>query len=176
MEKTRKFEGIAPPTVTVFDSEGEIDKEKNERFLQHLIDEGVHGLFVSGSTSEAPLMSIKQREKIIDIGVEVAKGKVPLYAGTGHNSTRITIELSKYAEKAGADAIIVHTPHYPKPIQESLYQHYKAVAEAVSIPVWAYTWPDQYGVDMEPKTVARLAKDGYLQGIKDSHLDLDHTA
>lgn len=176
MEKTRKFEGIAPPTVTVFDSEGEIDKEKNERFLQNLIDEGVHGLFVSGSTSEAPLMSIKQREKIIDIGVEVAKGKVPLYAGTGHNSTRITIELSKYAEKAGADAIIVHTPHYPKPIQESLYQHYKAVAEAVSIPVWAYTWPDQYGVDMEPKTVARLAKDGYLQGIKDSHLDLDHTA
>jgi len=176
MEKTRKFEGIAPPVVTVFDSEGEIDKEKNERFLQHLIDEGVHGLFVSGSTSEAPLMSIKQREEIIDIGVEVAKGKVPLYAGTGHNSTRITIELSKYAEKAGADAIIVHIPHYPRPIQESVYQHYKAVAEAVSIPVWAYTWPDQYGVDMEPKTVARLAKDGYLQGIKDSHLDLDHTA
>jgi len=176
MEKARKFEGIVPPTVTVFDSEGEIDKEKNERFLQHLIDEGVHGLFVSGSTGEAPLMSIKQREEIIDIGVEVAKGKVPLYAGTGHNSTRITIELSKYAEKAGADAIIVHTPHYPKPIQESLYQHYKAVAEAVSIPVWAYTWPDQYGVDMEPKTVARLAKGGYLQGIKDSHLDLDHTA
>jgi len=176
MERTRKFEGIAPPTVTVFDSEGEIDKEKNERFLQHLIDEGVHGLFVSGSTSEAPLMSIKQREEIIDIGVEVAKGKVPLYAGTGHNSTRITIELSKYAEKAGADAIIVHIPHYPRPIQESVYQHYKAVAEAVSIPVWAYTWPDQYGVDMEPKTVARLAKDGYLQGIKDSHLGLDHTA
>ena len=176
MEKTKKFEGIVPPTVTVFGSEGEIDKEKNERFLRHLIDEGVHGLFVSGSTGEASLMSLKQRKEIIDIGVAVAKGKVPLYAGTGHNSTRITIELSKYAEKAGADAIIVHTPHYPKPIQESLYQHYKAVAEAVSIPVWAYTWPDQYGVDMEPKTVARLAKDGYIQGIKDSHLDIDHTA
>ena len=176
MEKTKKFEGIVPPTVTVFDSEGEIDKEKNERFLLHLIDEGVHGLFVSGSTGEASLMSPRQRKEIIDIGVAVAKGKVPLYAGTGHNSTRITIEVSKYAEKAGANAIIVHTPHYPKPIQESLYQHYKAVAEAVSIPVWAYTWPDQYGVDMEPKTVARLAKDGYIQGIKDSHLDIDHTA
>ncbi len=110
MEKTKKFEGIVPPTVTVFDSEGEIDKEKNERFLQHLIDEGVHGLFVSGSTGEASLMSLKQRKEIIDIGVAVAKGKVPLYAGTGHNSTRITIEVSKYAEKAGADAIIVHTP------------------------------------------------------------------
>lgn len=176
MEKTNKFEGIVPPTVTVFDSEGEIDKEKNERFLQHLIDEGVHGLFVSGSTGEASLMNLQQRKEIIDIGVAVAKGKVPLYAGTGHNSTRITIEVSKYAEKAGANAIIVHTPHYPKPIQESLYQHYKAVAEAVSIPIWAYTWPDQYGVDMEPKTVARLAKDGYIQGIKDSHLDIDHTA
>lgn len=176
MKKVRKFEGIVPPTVTVFDSEGEIDKEKMERFLQHLIDEGVHGLFVAGSTGEASLMSMKQRKEIIDIGVEVAKGKVPLFAGTGHNSTKITIELSKYAEKAGADAVIVHTPHYPRPIQESIYQHYKAVAEAVSIPVWAYTWPDQYGVDIEPETVARLAKDGHIQGIKDSHLDIDHTA
>ena len=176
MEKVMKLEGIAPPTVTIFDSEGEIDRKKNERFLQHLIDEGVHGIFVSGSTGEASLMSQEQRKEIIDISVEVAKGKVPLYAGTGHNSTRITIELSKYAEKAGADAIIVHTPHYPKPPQESLYQHYKAVARAISIPLWAYTWPNQYGVDMEPKTVARLTRDGYIQGIKDSHLDLDHTA
>lgn len=176
MEKGMKLEGIAPPTVTIFDSAGEIDRKKNEKFLQHLIDEGVHGIFVSGSTGEASLMSQEQRKEIIDIGVEVGKGKVPVYAGTGHNSTRVAIELSKYAEKAGADAVIVFTPHYPKPPQESLYQHYKAIGEAINIPLWAYTWPDQYGVDMEPKTIARLAGDGYIQGIKDSHLDLDHTA
>jgi 4-hydroxy-tetrahydrodipicolinate synthase len=176
MEKTKKLEGIVPPTVTIFDSEGEVDKRKNESFLQHLIDEGVHGLFVSGSTSEAPLMSVKQRKEIIDIGVGVAEGQLPLYAGTGHNSTRITIELSQYAEKAGADAVIVHTPHYPKPTQESMYEHYKAIAKAIGIPVWAYTWPDQYGVSLTPETVARLVKDGYVKGIKDSHLDLDHTA
>ena len=176
MEEKTKFEGIVPPTVTIFNSEGEVDKKKNEKFLQHLIDEGVNGIFVSGSTSEAPLMSEKQRKEIIEISVGVAKGAVPVYAGTGHNSTRITIELSQYAERAGADAVIVHTPHYPKPTQESMYEHYKAITKAVSIPVWAYTWPDQYGVDLTPATVAHLVKDGFIKGIKDSHLDLDHTA
>ncbi|MCK4387239.1 MAG: dihydrodipicolinate synthase family protein, partial [Dehalococcoidia bacterium] len=105
-----------------------------------------------------------------------AKGKVPLFAGTGHNSTRIAVELSKYAEDAGADGVIASLPHYPKPTQEGLYQHYKAVAEAVNIPVFVYNWPGQYGLDIEPETVARLAEDGYIQGIKDSHIDIDHTA
>jgi len=176
MEEVRKFSGIVPPVVTVFNSEGEIDGEKTKRFIQHLIAEGVHGIFAGGSTGEYSLMSMKQRKKIINIGVESARGKVPLFAGTGHNSTKIAVELSKYAQDAGADGVIVSLPHYPKPTQEGIYHHYRIVAEAVNIPVFVYNWPGQYGVDIEPETVARLAKDGYIQGIKDTHIDIDHTA
>jgi len=176
MEEVKKFPGIVPPVITVFDSDGEIDGEKTKRFIQHLIDEGVHGIFIAGSTGEYSLMSMEQRKKIIDIGVEAAKGKVPLFAGTGHNSTKIAVELSKYAQNAGADGVIPSLPHYPKPTQEAIYQHYKMIAEEVDIPLFVYNWPGQYGVDIEPETVAHLAKDGYIQGIKDSHMDIDHTA
>jgi len=176
MEESRKFPGIVPPVITVFNSEGEIDEEKTKRFIQHLIDEGVHGIFVAGSTGEYSLMSMEQRKKIIDIGVEAAKGKVPLFTGTGHNSTKIAVELSKYAQDAGADGVIPSLPHYPKPTQEGIYQHYKMIAKAVNIPLFVYNWPGQYGLDIEPENVAHLAKDGYIQGIKDSHINIDHTA
>jgi len=176
MEEGKKFSGIVPPVITVFDSEGEIAEENTKKFIQHLIDEGVHGIFVAGSTGESALMTMKQRKKIIDIGVESARGKVPLFAGTGHNGTRITVELSKYAQDAGADGVIVSLPHYPKPTQEALYHHYKTVAEEVNIPLFVYNWPGQYGLDIKPETVARLAQAGYIQGIKDTHVDIDHTA
>ncbi len=176
MNESRKFQGIVPAVITIFNSEGEIDREKNRKFFRYLIDEGVHGIFVAGSTGEASLMTIEQRKEIIDTGVEAAGGKVPVFAGTGHNATRIAVELSKYAEGAGADAVIVHLPHYPKPTQEGLYQHYKAIAEVVSIPVFVYSWPGQYAHDIAPETVARLTEDGYIKGIKDSIEDIDHTA
>jgi len=176
MKESRKFQGIVPPVITIFNSEGEIDRAKNKKFFQHLIDEGVHGIFVAGSTGEASLMTMEQRKEIIDTGVEAAGGKVPVFAGTGHNATRIAVELSKYAEGAGADAVIVHLPHYPKPTQEGLYQHYKAIAEVVNIPVFVYSWPEQYAHDIAPETVARLTEDGYIKGIKDSIEDIDHTA
>lgn len=176
MEEVKKFPGIVPPVITVFDSQGEIDGERTKKFIQHLIDEGVHGIFVAGSTGESALMNMKQRKEIIDIGIESAEGKVPLFAGTGHNSTRIAVELSKYAQDAGADGVLVSLPHYPRPTQEGIYNHYQAVAEAVNIPLFVYNWPGQYGLDIEPETVACLAKDGYIQGIKDTHIDIDHTA
>ena len=176
MEEVKKFPGIVPPVITVFDSQGEIDGERTKKFIQHLIDEDVHGIFVAGSTGESALMNMKQRKEIIDIGVEAAEGKVPLFAGTGHNSTRIAVELSKYAQDAGADGVLVFLPHYPRPTQEGIYNHYQAVAEAVNIPLFVYNWPGQYGLDIEPETVACLAKDGYIQGIKDTHIDIDHTA
>jgi len=176
MKKVKKFPGIVPPVITVFDPDGEIDEEKTKNFIQHLINEGVHGIFVAGSTGEYSLMSMEQRKKIIDIGVEACKGKVPVFAGTGHNSTKIAIELSKYAQDAGADAAIVSLPYYPRPTQEAIYRHYKMIAKEINIPLFVYSWPEQYGVDIEPETVARLARDGYIQGIKDSHFDIDHTA
>lgn len=176
MKEVRKFHGIIPPAITIFDSKGEIDGEKTKKFIRYLIAEGVHGIFVAGSTGEASLMTMEQRKEIIDIGVKAAEGKVPVFAGTGHNSTRITVELSKYADAAGADAIIASLPHYPRPVGEGLYQHYKAVAEAINIPVFVYSWPGQYGYSMEPEMVVRLAEDGYIKGIKDTHEDIDHTA
>ena len=176
MKEARKFQGIIPPVITVFNSEGEIDREKTKKFIQHLIDEGVHGIFVAGSTGEVSLMTMEQRKEIIDIGVEAAGGKVPVFAGTGHNATRITVELSKYAEGAGADAVVVSLPHYPRPLEEGLYQHYKTVAKAVKIPLFVYSWTGQYGYSMEPEMVARLADEGYIGGIKDTHEDIDHTA
>jgi len=174
MKEIRKFQGIMPQAITIFDKEGEIDREKTKKFIQHLINEGVHGIFIAGSTGEAPLMNLDQRKEIIDIGVEAAAGKVPLFAGTGHNSTRIAVELSKYAENAGADAVVVFLPHYPKPTQEGFYEHYKAIGEAVNIPVFVYNSWEGYGVEIAPETVARLAEEGYVQGIKDSTSDLDH--
>ena len=140
MKEIRKFQGIVPPAITVFDKEGEIDREKTKKFIQHQINEGVHGIFIAGSTGEAPLMNPDQRKEIINIGVEAAAGKVPLFAGTGHNSTRIAVELSKYAENAGADAVVVFLSHYPMPTQEGFYEHYKAIGEAVNIPVFVYCW------------------------------------
>lgn len=176
MKEVRKFKGIVPPVITIFNSEGEIDGDKTKKFIQHLVNEGVHGIFVAGSTGEAPLMSLDQRKEIIDIGVEATKGKVPLFAGIGHNGTKVAVELSKHAENAGADAVVAFLPHYPHPTQEGLYGHYRAIAEAVNIPVFVYNCVEQYGVEIEPETVARLAKDGYIQGIKDSTADIDHIA
>lgn len=175
MKEVKKIRGVIPATLTVWDSEGEIDREKTKRFLQYVIDGGVHAIFVAGSTGEASLMTMKQRREMIDIGVEAAKGKVPVIVGTGHNNTKLAVELTKYAEDAGADVAMAFLPHYPKPTQEGLYQHYKTIAEAVNIPVFVYSWPGQYGIDIEPEIVARLAKEGYIQGIKDSG-ELDHTA
>jgi len=165
-----------PPVITIFDSKGDIDKNKTKKFIQHLINEGVHGIFVGGSTGEAPLMSMEQRKELIDIGVDAARGRVPLFAGTGSHGTRVTVELSKYAEKAGANAVVAYLPHYPRPTQEGLYEHYKTIAEAVNVPVFIYNCVQQYGVEIEPEIIARLAKDGYVKGIKDSTADLDHIA
>lgn len=171
-----KFVGVVPPVVTAFNADGTLNLEKTKRFIRHLIDKGVHGIFVAGSTGEYTLLSLKERKELFAAGVEAVDGKVPLLAGTGHNSTRLAIELSQHAEKAGADAVVVSLPHYPKPTEEGLYEHYRRIAEAVSIPAFVYNWPDAMGYSISPELVARLAEEGHIAGIKDSHANLDHAA
>jgi len=171
-KESKKLGGVIPATLTAWDSKGEIDGEKTTSYLQYLIDRGVSGIFCGGSLGEAGLMTIEQRKEIVNIAVEAAKGKVPVIAGTWHNCTRIAVELSKYVEDAGADVAMAALPHYPKTTQEGLYEHYKAIAEAVNIPVFVYSWFRQFGIEIEPETVARLAKDGYVQGIKYSAPDV----
>ncbi len=176
MNKVKKIQGVVTTPLTVWDSNGEIDKEKSKKYIRHLIDEGIHAIFYPGSASEVGLMSMAQQEEMISVGIEAAQGKVPVLAGSGHNSTKHAIELSKYAEKAGADIVMVTLPHDPKPTQEGLYLHYKMIAQSVSIPVYVYSWPRSFGLEIDPETVARLADEGYIQGIKDAANDLWHIA
>jgi len=171
-----KFFGVVPPVVTAFAAGGSLNLRQTQQFIRHLIDQGVHGIFVAGSTGEYTLLSLQERKDLFAAGVEAVDGRVPLLAGTGHNSTRIAIELSQSAEKAGADAVVVSLPHYPKPTEEGLYEHYKQIAEAVSIPVFVYNWPDAMGYSISPDLVARLGNEHLIAGIKDSHQNLDHPA
>jgi 4-hydroxy-tetrahydrodipicolinate synthase len=173
----RKFVGVIPPVVTAFDSDRRMDLERTKEFIRHLIDKGVHGIFIAGSTGEYTLLSLQERKDLISAGVEAVAGKVPLLAGTGDNNTATAIKLSQFAEEAGADAATVALPHYPKPTQEGLYEHYKRISESISIPLMVYCWPEQHaGLNIEPEIVARLAEEGAISGIKDSSTDIDHTA
>jgi len=170
----RKFVGVVPPVVTAFNADRTINLEKTKAFIRNLIDKGVHGIFVAGSTGEYTLLSEQERKDLFVAGAEAVEGKVPLLAGVGHNSTRIAVEFSQYAEEVGVDGVVVSLPHYPKPTEEGLYKHYEQIAEAVSIPVLVYNWPEAMGFSISPELVARLANDGVIAGIKDSHQNLDH--
>ena len=170
------FVGVIPPVVTAFNADGTLNLEKTTAFIRHLIDKGVHGIFVAGSTGEYTLLSLEERKALFESSVEAVDGKVPLLAGSGHNSTRLAIDLSQHAEKAGVDAVVVSLPHYPRPTEEGLYEHYKRIAEAVSIPVFVYNWPDAMGYSISAELVARLGNEGHIAGIKDSHQNLDHPA
>lgn len=176
MIKNKKYPGVIVPVITIFKPDGNIDPDKTNNFIQYLLKKGIHGIFVGGGTGEYSLMTIEQRKEIISIGIKATQNAAPLFAGTGHHNTKIVIELSQFAEEQGADAVIVSLPHYPHVNQEGLFYHYKAVAERINIPLFIYNCPRQYVIDISPNTVARLAEENYIQGIKDSHLNLDHTA
>jgi len=175
-----KFEGIIPPVITVFDSERKVDIDRTLDFIDYLIEKGVHGIFVAGSTGEYTLMPEGEKKALIEETAKLTDGRVPLLAGTGANDTRTTIELSQFAESAGADAVTVALPHYPKPTQEGLFEHYKKVSKNISIPLLVYNWPNQHaGLNIEPEIVARLAEANLIAGIKDSSdltWDISHLA
>lgn len=165
----RQFNGIIPPVITVFDEEEKVDFQKTGDFIDHLIEAGVHGIFIAGSTGEYTLLSKSERKELIEKAVEVVNGRVPLLAGTGANDTRTAIKFSKYAEEVGADAATVALPHYPKPSQSGLYEHYKKISEEITIPILVYNWPNQHaGLNVDPEIVGRLAEEGLIDGIKDS--------
>jgi len=171
-----EFKGVIPPVVTAFDSDRNIDLNRTSEFIRWQIGEGVHGIFVAGSTGEYTLLSDSELKDLIKAGVEAVGGDVPCLAGTGFHSTKKSIEMSQYAEKVGADGVTLAVPHYPLPTQEGLYQHYKMVAENVSIPILAYAWPGQHsGVNLDPETVVRLADEGIIAGMKDATKDIVHT-
>ena len=168
--------GIIPAMVTPLNKNEELDENGLRKLVSYLIDSGVHGVFVCGSQGESFALEKEEKKRAIKVTVDEANGRVPVYAGTGDITTKSVIELSRYSEDVGADAVSVVSPFFIRPTQDELYQHYEDVAEAVGIPVLLYNNPGRTGVDLNAPTVARLAEIENIVGIKDSSGDLTITA
>jgi 4-hydroxy-tetrahydrodipicolinate synthase len=151
---------------------GAVDEDAFRRLVEWQIAEGTHGLVPVGTTGESPTLDFDEHKRVIEVTVEVARGRVPVIAGTGSNATAEAIELSQHAEKAGADGLLVVTPYYNKPTQEGLYQHFKAINDAVGIPIIIYNIPGRSVVDMSIATMARCAELKNVRGVKDATANL----
>lgn len=165
------FGGTGTAVVTPF-KEGGVDFESFGRFLNWQIEGGVEFLVVLGTTGESPTVTADERAEIITFAVKTAAGRVPVVIGTGTNSTANTIALSQQAEALGADGVLVVTPYYNKPTQEGLYQHFKAVAAAIRIPLIVYNVPGRTGTNILPETVRRLSRLLNVAGIKEAAGDV----
>jgi 4-hydroxy-tetrahydrodipicolinate synthase len=165
------FKGSIVALITPF-RDGAVDEKAFQDFVAWQIAQGTNGLVPCGTTGESPTLSHEEHNRVVDLCIEVAKGKVPVIAGTGSNSTAEAIAMTEHAKKSGADAVLVVTPYYNKPTQEGLYQHYKAIHDAVDIPIIVYNVPSRCVIDMSVATMARLAKLPNIVGVKDATADL----
>ncbi len=162
--------------VTPLHEDGSVDYPTLRTLIDWHIAEGTHCIGVVGTTGESPTVSVEEHCEIIRVAVEQAAGRVPIMAGAGANSTREAIELSEYAKKVGADCTLQVVPYYNKPTQEGIYQHFKAIAEAVDIPVMLYNVPGRSVADMSVETTLRLAQVPGVFGIKEATGNLERAA
>ena len=165
------FRGSICALITPFRN-GEVDENAFESFVEWQIEQGTHGVVPCGTTGESPTLSHTEHMRVTEICIGVAKGRVPVIAGTGSNSTDEAIQLTRHAKEAGADAALVVTPYYNKPTQEGLYQHYKALNDSVDLPIIIYNIPGRSVIDMTVETMARLAKLPNIIGVKDATADV----
>ncbi|MCB1515211.1 MAG: 4-hydroxy-tetrahydrodipicolinate synthase [Hyphomicrobiaceae bacterium] len=165
------FKGSNTALITPFRN-GAVDEKALADIVEWQIREGTHGLVPVGTTGESPTLDYDEHKRVIEITIEVAAGRVPVIAGTGSNSTAEAIELSQHAEKAGANGLLIVTPYYNKPTQEGLYQHFKAINDAVSTPIVIYNIPGRSVVDMSVATMARLYELKNIVGVKDATANL----
>jgi len=165
------FKGSLVALITPF-KDGAVDETAFQEHVAWQIGQGTHGLVPIGTTGECPALENDEQRRVIELCVEVAKGRAPVIPGTGFNSTHHTIEATRQAKEAGADAALVVCPYYNKPTQEGLYQHFKTIHDAVDIPIVVYNIPGRSSVDMSNATMARLAKLPNIVGIKDATNDL----
>lgn len=165
------FRGVLPALVTPFRN-GAVDEDAFVALVERQIAGGVHGLVPVGTTGETSTLSHAEHRRVVELCVATAKGRVPVIAGAGSNSTAEAIELVQHAKTVGADAALVVTPYYNRPSQEGLYAHYKAINDAVQLPVLVYNVPARTSVDISNATLARLAKLPNIVGIKDATGDL----
>ena len=167
MAAKTKFRGSFTAMVTPFKN-GALDEAAFRSAVNWQIAEGTHGLVPVGTTGESPTLSHEEHHRVVEWCIDEAKGRVPVIAGAGSNSTSEAVELAKHAEKAGADAVLVVTPYYNKPTQEGLYQHYKAINDAIGIPIILYNIPGRSVIDMSVGTMKRLYELKNIAGVKDA--------
>ena len=161
------FRGAFVAIVTPM-TNGQIDEQGLKDLIEFQIAGGTHGIVPCGTTGESATMSHDEHHRVVELTIKTVNGRVPVLAGTGSNSTSETIELTRHAKEAGADGALIITPYYNKPSQEGLYQHFKAVAEAVDIPIILYNVPSRTSINMLPETVARCAAIPNIVGIKEA--------
>jgi len=161
------FHGSYAALITPFDG-GAIDERAFGDFIEWQISEGTHGLVPCGTTGESPTLSHPEHRRVTEMCIEVTNGRVPVVAGAGSNSTEEAISLTRHAKASGADAALVVTPYYNKPTQEGLYQHFKAINDAVDLPILIYNIPGRSVVDMTVETMARCARLANVVGVKDA--------
>jgi 4-hydroxy-tetrahydrodipicolinate synthase len=166
------FKGSIVALVTPFKN-NKLDEDCYISLIHHHIKNGTSGLVPAGTTGESPTLNHDEHQKVIELCVNESKGKIPVIAGTGSNSTEEAISLTKHAEKVGADAALVVTPYYNKPTQEGLYQHFKSINDNCSIPIIIYNIPPRSVVDMTVDTMARLFELKNIVGVKDATADLN---
>ncbi|MDL4839629.1 4-hydroxy-tetrahydrodipicolinate synthase [Aquibacillus rhizosphaerae] len=167
------FGRILTAMVTPFDQNGNIDYGRTERLINHLLSNGTDALVVAGTTGESPTLSKDEKLSLLKFVVRTVKGRVPVIAGTGSNNTRESIELTKQAETIGVDGVMLVTPYYNKPSQEGMYQHFKTIANATTLPVMLYNIPGRSVVGMSIDTIVRLSQIDNITSIKEASGDLD---
>ncbi len=165
------FKGSIVALVTPFRN-GAVDAKGFQEFVEWQLKEGTRGLVPCGTTGESPTLSHDEHKRVVELCVEAARGRAPVIAGTGSNSTDEAIDLTRHAKAAGADAALIVNPYYNKPTQEGLYQHFKAIHDAVDLPIVIYNIPGRTAVDMSVATMARLAQLPNIVGVKDATNDL----
>ncbi|OEH92305.1 4-hydroxy-tetrahydrodipicolinate synthase [Bacillus solimangrovi] len=167
------FGTIGTAMVTPFDNKGNIDFAKTTKLVEYLIQNGTTSLIVAGTTGESPTLSTEEKIALYQHVVKVVNGRIPVVAGTGSNNTRASIHLSKKAEEVGVDAIMLVVPYYNKPSQQGMYEHFKAVADAVKLPVMLYNIPGRSCVNMSVDTIVQLSEVENIVAVKEASGDLN---
>ncbi len=175
MKASRDFKGSFTALVTPFRN-GAVDEEAFRALVEWQISEGTHGLVPVGTTGESPTLSHDEHKQVVEWCIDEAKGRVPVIAGAGSNSTAEAVDFAVHAEKAGADGLLVVTPYYNKPTQEGLYQHFKAVNDAVGIPIFIYNIPGRSVIDMSVDTMKRLWALKNIAGVKDATANMNRAS
>ena len=173
--RAEQFAGLSVATITPF-LDGQIDFERLQQQVEFQIDAGTTCVCPVGTTGESPTLSHPDHQKVISAVVEAAAGRIKVMPGTGSNSTAEALELTSWAAKTGADAALVVAPYYNKPTQEGFFQHYKALAEAVDIPICVYNIPGRTGKNIEPETIIRMAQHPNIAMVKEATGSMDQAS